>query len=244
MGFQRVVQNQPAPAVEGDFASNNPMASLVPPLQGAYVVGDANVRIGYFAWGSNTGKVYSTLAAATADGGPVIGFVARQPNIPAAMITAFLGEAIMTLQLGREVTLMSGGDFYAALPGATPSLAANVFALATTGAPSLVDDATTEPTGFRSMSTVPVNAVTAATSTIAVTTGILTIVTLNSGVVEVGQRVTGTGVPDGTYITRQLTGAVGAAGTYATNSINRAAVAAFAATLVQGNLAKIGKAAP
>lgn len=242
MGFQRTVKNQPAPAVEGDFASNNPIASLVPPIEGAYVVGDANVRIGYFAWGANDGKVYSTLAAATAAGGPIVGFVARQPNIPAAMITAFLGESIMTLQIGREVTLQSAGDYYAALPGATPS--AVIYALAATGQPVLVDGGGANPnTGFTSKSTVPVNAVTAATSTIAVTTGILTIVTLNSGVVEVGQRVTGAGVPAETYITRQLTGAAGAAGTYATNSINRAAVAAFAATMVQGNLAKISKAA-
>lgn len=244
MGFQRVVQNQPAPAVEGDFASNNPMASLVPPQQGAYVVGDANVRIGYFAWGANDGKVYSSLAAATAAGGPVIGFVARQPNIPAAMITAFLGEAIMTLQPGREVTLMSAGDFYASLPGAVPSAAANVFALATTGQPSLVDDATTEATGFRSVSTVPVNAVTNAATTIAANTGVMTVGAVASGVIEPGQRVTGVGVPDGTYIVRQLTGAVGGAGTYLTNSINRAAVAAFTATMVQGSLAKISKTVP
>lgn len=244
MGFQRVVNREPAPAVEGDFASNNPMASLVPPLPGAYVVGDANVRVGYFAWGSNTGKVYSSLAAATADGGPVIGFVARQPNIPAAMITAFLGEAVMTLQIGREVTLMSAGDFYAALPGAVPSAVANVFALATTGQPSLVDDATTEPTGFRAISTVPVNAVSDANTTIAANSGVMTLSAPASGVYEPGQRVTGVGVPAQTYIVRQLTGAVGLAGTYLTNSVNRAAVPAFTATMVQGNLAKISKAVP
>lgn len=243
MGFQRVIRNDPAPAVEGDFASNNPMASLVPPLPGAYVVGDANVRVGYFAWGSGTtGKVYSSLAAATADGGPIIGFVARQPNIPAAMITAFLGESIMTLQVGREVTLMSAGDFYANLPGATPN--AGVFALATTGAPSLIDDATTEPTGFASLNSARVDVVTAATSTIAANTGVLTVVTVSSGGnnIQVGDKVTGAGVPDETYVTRILTG-VGGAGTYQTNSINRAAVAAAAFTFHQGTLAKISKAA-
>jgi hypothetical protein len=245
MGFQRVVNNEPAPAVEGDFASNNPMSSLIPPVPGAFVVGDANVRIGYFAWGSNTGKVYSSLAAATADGGPVIGFVARQPNIPAAMITAFLGENIMTLQLGREVTLMSAGDFYANVPGATPSAVANIFALATTGAPSLVDDASTEPTGFRAISAARVDVVTAATSTIAVNTGILTVATVSSGGnnIQAGDKVTGTGVPAETYVVRQLTGTAGGAGTYQTNSINRAAVAAAAFTFHQGTLAKISKAA-
>jgi hypothetical protein len=64
-----------------------------------------------------------------------------------------------------------------------------------------------------------------------------------SGVIEAGQRVTGVGVPAETYILRQLTGAVGGAGTYQTNSYNRAAVAAFTATMVQGTLAKISKTA-
>jgi hypothetical protein len=241
MGFQRIVYDQPAPAVAGDFASNNPVASLVPPISGAYVVGDANVRVGYFAWGADDGKVYSSLAAATAAGHPQIGLVARQPNIPAAMITAFLGEAIMTLQVGREVTLMTAGDYWVDLPGADPTEA--VFALATTGQPSLVDDATTEPTGFAAASQAKVNAVTSNATTIAANTGVMTVAAVASGVIEVGQRVTGTGVPDGTFITRQLTGAAGGAGTYATNSLNRSAVPAFTATMVQGTLAKISKAA-
>jgi len=238
------VHREPAPAVEGDFASNNPWASLVPPIPGGYTVGDASVRVGYFAWGANDGKVYSSLAAATTAGGPIVGFVARQPNIPAAMITAFLGEAIMTLQVGREVTLMTGGDFYANVPGADPGEA--IFALATTGQPSLVDDASTEPTGFTARSTARVDVVTAATSTIAVTTGILTVATVSSGGnnIQVGDKVTGTGVPDETYVVRQLTGTTGGAGTYQTNSINRAAVAAAAFTFHQGTLAKIGKAVP
>lgn len=238
-GFQRRINVEPAPAVEGDFASMNPRKSLIPPLPGAYVVGDANVRVGYFAWGANDGKVYSSFAAANAVGGPIVGFVARQPNEPAAMITAFLGESIMTLQVGREVTLMNGGDFYVNLPGATPTAA--VFVLLTTGAPSLVDDATTDPTGFTSLSTAKVNAVSDATATIAVTTGILTLSAPASGVYEVGQRVTGVGVPAETYITRQLTGGAGGAGTYQTNSIQRAAVAAFTATMIQGTLCKITK---
>jgi hypothetical protein len=67
----------------------------------------------------------------------------------------------------------------------------------------------------------------------------MTVAVVASGVFEVGQRVTGTGVPSGVFITAQLTGVAGGAGTYQTNSYNRAAVAAFTATAVQGNLAKI-----
>lgn len=240
MGFQRKINREPAPAVAGDFASNNPRSNVNPPVDTGFVVaaGEA-VTIGYFAWGAATGLVYSALA--NAGSAPAIGFVARQPNEPSVLITAFLAEAKMTLNDGMPVTLLNSGDYWAYLPGAT--VGAAVFALATTGAPSLVDDGTTEPTGFVVASPAPVNAVTAGTTTIAVTTGIMTIATVSSGVVEVGQRVTGTGVPAETYITRQISGTPGGAGAYQTNSYNRAAVAAFAATMVQGGLVKIVRVA-
>lgn len=241
MGFQRVINRELAPAVAGDFASNNPRSSVIPPVEAGFVVAAAQaVTVGYFAWGSSAGLVYSTLAGAGAN--PALGFVARQPNEPSVLITAFLGEALMTLQVGLPATLQKSGDYWANLPGAT--IGATVYADATSGAPTLTSNTGANPdTGFLCESAVPVNAVTAATTTIAVTTGIMTIATIASGVVEVGQRVTGTGVPDGTYITRQLTGGAGAAGTYQTNSLNRAAVAAFTATMVQGGLAKIGRPA-
>ncbi len=239
MGFQKIVNQQPAPAVAGDFASNNPRTSLVPAVEAGLVAGDANVRVGYFAWAANDGKVYSSLAAATTAGGPTIGFVGRQPNIPSALITTFLAESIMTLQVGMPVTLQTSGDYWVDLAAIDPGDA--IFALATTGAPSLVDDSTTEPTGFAGASQSKVNAVTAATTTIAVTTGIMTIATMASGVVEAGQRVTGTGVPAGTKILYQISGTVGGAGAYQTNSYNRAAVAAFTATMIQGDLAIISK---
>lgn len=240
MGFQRVIREQPAPAVEGDFASNNPMRSIIPPVDTGFVVAAAqSVRVGYFAWGGADGKVYSSAAAAGA--GAQIGFVGRQANTPSVAITAFLGETRMTLEAGMPCTLLSAGDFWASLPGADPGDV--VFAVNTTGAPSLTDDASTDPTGFTCSSQAKVNAVTAATTTIAATTGIMTVATVASGVIEVGQRVTGTGVPAETYILSQLTGTPGGAGTYQTNSYNRAAVAAFTATMVQGSLAIISKLA-
>lgn len=238
-GFQKVINREPAPAVEGDFASSNPMASVLSAIEAGLVVAAAQaVRVGYFAWAGADGKVYSSAAAAGA--GAVIGFVARQPNEPSALITAFLGESIMTLQAGMPCTLMSAGDYWANLPGGDPGDV--VYADNTSGAPSLVDDSSTDPTGFAAASVAKVNAVTNAATTIALNTGIMTVAVVASGVLEAGQRVTGTGVPDQTYITRQLTGGAGGAGTYATNSIGRAAVAAFTATMVQGTLCKISKA--
>lgn len=239
-GFQRVVNQQPAPAVAGDFASNNPRSSIIPPVEAGFVVAAAQaVTIGYFAFGGANGQVYSSLAAAGA--GASVGFVCRQANIPSVLITSFLGENKMTLNDGLPCTLHASGDYWAPLVGG--AVGDPVFALEATGAPSLVDDATTIATGFKLASTAPVNAVTNGATTIAVTTGIMSVAVVASGVLEVGQKVTGVGVPAETYITKQLTGAAGAAGTYQTNSIGRAAVAAFAATMTQGGLAKISRVA-
>lgn len=240
MGFQRVINQQPAIAVEGDLASNNPMASVLPPVDSGFVVAPAqSVRVGYFAWGGADGRVYSSAAAAGP--GAKLGFVARQANIPSVVITQFLGESRMTLEQGMPCTLQSAGDYFASLPGADPGDA--VFAVNTTGQPSLVDDATTDPTGFVASSQAKVNAVTDAATTIALNTGVMTVAAVASGVIEAGQRVTGVGVPDETYIVRQLTGPAGGVGTYQTNSYLRAAVPAFTATMVQGSLAIISKPA-
>lgn len=73
--------------------------------------------------------------------------------------------------------------------------------------------------------------VASATGVIAVTTGILTISSHVSGTWEVGQIITGTGVPANTYITA-LIGGSGGNGTYQTNIIT--AVSSTAMTGVPG----------
>lgn len=242
MTFQRVINQQPAPAVAGDFASNNPRSSVIPPVDSGFVAaaGEA-VTVGYFAWGGSDGKVYSNKADLPA-GGSQLGFVARQPNEPSALITAFLGESVMTLQQGLPVTLLNSGDYWAPLKGGNPG--DTVYATAATGAPTTDAAAGANPdTGFKIVAPVPVDAVTDNATTIAANTGVMTVAAVASGVIVVGQRVTGVGVPDETFVTGQLTGAAGGAGTYQTNSVDRAAVAAFTATMVQGGLAKISRVA-
>lgn len=68
-----------------------------------------------------------------------------------------------------------------------------------------------------------------ATSSIAVTTGILTVGTVSSGTVSVGLYLTGTGVPAGTYIVSNISGA-GAGSTWNTNTTT-----AVASTTITGN---------
>jgi hypothetical protein len=237
-GFQQYVNQQPAPGVEGDFAGNNPKASLPPPVEGSLkVAAGQTLRVGYFGWAGINGLVYSSAAGAAAVGLAGVGFVARPPNEPSALITAFLGESVMTLQAGMPVTLLTAGDFWAAFAaGAAQNVA--VYATAATGAPTTTAGGNTATT-FKTASVAAANAVTDAATVIAADTGVMTVDAMASGTIVVGQRVTGTGVPANTYIQRQLTGTPGGAGTYQTNSLNRDAVAAFTATMIQGQLAKI-----
>lgn len=239
-GFQTSINADPAPAVAGDFGGNNVRASALPPVAGAFKVAPGqSVRVGYFAWGAADGLVYSSAAAAAAIAGGVVavGFVARQPNVPAAMITGFLAESIQTLQQGREVTLMTGGDYWAPFAAAAAANVA-VYATAADGAPTTTAGGNTA-TRFKTVQAVPAPGVSDATATIAVNTGLLTLSAPASGTYAIGGRVTGTGVPANTYIRSQVSGTPNGAGVYRTNSVNRAAVAAFTATISQGNLGKI-----
>lgn len=241
-GFQKVIYEQPAPATEGDFAGNNPRASLPSVIAGAFKVASGQtVRCGYFAWAAGDGLVYSSAAAAAAAPGGVvgIGFVSRPGNEPSVLITEFLGESRMTLEEGTPCTLMTAGDFWANFAaGAAANVA--VFATAADGAPTTTAGGNTA-TPFKTASVSRANVVTDAATTIAADTGVMTVAVIASGGnnIQVGDRVTGTGVPAFTIIERQLTGTPGGAGTYQTSSYNRAAVAAFTATMVQGKLAKI-----
>lgn len=95
-------------------------------------------------------------------------------------------------------------------------------------------------TGFTFQSSTTADAVSGADASIAAGTGVLTVGTVASGAIEVGQNVTGTGVPADLFVQAQLTGTAGGAGTYQLNTIGPA-VATFTATFSQGKLAKISR---
>lgn len=95
-------------------------------------------------------------------------------------------------------------------------------------------------TGYKFQSDTLPDAVTGANASIAAGTGVLTVGSVVSGVIEVGQNVSGTGVPSNLFITAQLSGTAGGAGTYQTNTIGPA-VATFTATLSQAKLVKISR---
>lgn len=102
MPFQSVINQYQAPAVEGDFASANPYASVVAG-EGALIAGTAGVTVGRFAW-----AVAGVVSNVQSSGAPT-GFVHRQMQ---AIITTWLGANTMLIPAGVNMALMSAGDFW------------------------------------------------------------------------------------------------------------------------------------
>ncbi len=106
MGFQRSVNSDPSPAVEGDFAGANPRSSMLAGA-GELVAGAVGVIVGRFAWA----LVASGLVSNAKPGGASrLGFVHRNQ---VSLITAWLGENTMTAPAGVPMTLHRSGDFWA-----------------------------------------------------------------------------------------------------------------------------------
>lgn len=123
MGFQSVVNQYPAPAVAGDFASANPRASVVS-YDGTLKSGSGGVTIGLFAWADASGNVTN------AGSGVPTGFVHRDLQ---GLNESLLSDATMLVPQGYAVTLHSAGDFWVKTStAATPGQ--KIFASNTTGA--------------------------------------------------------------------------------------------------------------
>lgn len=190
-GFQSNVNQYPAPAVEGDFASDNPWAS-VDAGQGAFVAGSSGVVVGRFGWAANDGTVSNTGT------GVPTGFVHRDLQ---ALNFNLLSQATMTIPEGYAVTLMSAGDFWARC-GSPATVGQKIFA-------SLADGTLLANTGGTTIGAASV------TGSIAATT--LTVTAVASGTLAAGMEISGTGVAAGTVITAILTG-TGGVGTYSVNN--------------------------
>jgi hypothetical protein len=233
MGFQTQVNINPAPAVAGDFASANPRASMLAG-PGGLVAGSntpvgqtqAGVIVGRFAW-TSAGSAINNMSGET-DGavyvnsngaGAPSGFIHREQQ---ALITVFLGQATQLVPVGLPVTVMNEGDFWAVnASNATSAIGQTIYAVNATGA---AWPGTTAPTDA-TLTTITVVANTLNASAVAVNAfssayivgTTLTITTVTTGGLYVGQAISGTNVAAGTVIVAQLTGTAGAAGTYQVN---------------------------
>ena len=213
MTFQTQVQNFQAPAVAGDFASENPRSTVIA-NGAALVAAAAGLVIGNFAWYDPLVQVASNTPGPGASTKPN-GFVARTPNM--GFITAYLGSAGMTVQGGYPVTLHSGGDFWAVNSGTAdvqPGMKA--FANLLDGTMTFAAAGTNATTGSGSASTIAAaTGVSSAASTISGTT--FTTGPSVTGTIYPGTVLTGTGVQTGTTVVKQLTGTTGGVGTYEVN---------------------------
>lgn len=120
-GFQRSINTQPAPGVEGDFCSANPWASELAG-EATFTADAAGVAVGRFA---RALVATGVVTNAKPGGASRLGFVARhQP----ALITAFLGQSNNLIPGGLEITMHDAGDFWARF-AAPATIGQKVFAL-------------------------------------------------------------------------------------------------------------------
>lgn len=188
-GFQRTVNTDPAPAIEGDFASANPRASMLTEAGKGLFAGSAGVIVGRFARALvSTGVVTNVNPG----GASRTGFVGRdQPSL----ITAWLGESTFTVPGGLEIVLHDDGDFWGRF-AAGAVVGQKVFASYADG--SLVAGTAGSPPQAAAF-----------TASIAGTT--MTVSAVASGALAVGDLVVGAAA--GTVITALGTGN-GGVGTY------------------------------
>lgn len=174
MGFQTTINQYLAPAVEGDFASANPRASVLPTAE-RIVAGAGGVTIGRFAWLSGNTAASSSATPVAPDG-----FVHRDMQ---ALNYALLSEATMGIPQGYGVTLHDQGDFWARSETAA-TRKQTVYADIHTGKAAAADAAPSTFVGTASFAT-----------------NVMTVVTTTSGSLKVGDVVDSASVAAGTYIT-------------------------------------------
>lgn len=197
MPFPSQVNVVPAVGVAGDFASNNPRMSVVNG-PGAFIAGAAGLAVGLFAWADAQNRTVSNFG-----GGAPTGFVHRAQQ---ALITQFLGEATQVIPQGLPVTLLSAGDVWVKNAGAgAVSIGQTAYANNSTGAVQFGSNWTgASVTG----------AIAANVFTGSIAGSVLTISAVTTGVLTVGQTISGTAVATGQQILSQLTGTPGGVGTY------------------------------
>jgi len=112
MTFQSNVNREPSPAVEGDFASDNPRQVMVAG-PGGLVTGALGVLLGRFAWADGNGVATN---AKPGSGVARLGFAAREGQ-GAAFITDWLGEASLRVPYGLGLVLHTKADFWMRFAG-------------------------------------------------------------------------------------------------------------------------------
>ena len=208
MGFQTAVNNSNPIGVEGDFASANPRASAHAG-EGGLVAGPEGVTVGRFAWIDADGvTVHNYGDGATAPDG----YIHREQQ---GLITTYLAESSNVIPGGFPITLLTAGDFLAQVRGNAATKGAAVYASYADGTPQIG----AAPAGASATGSI------GATFTATRNSASQLTVTAVTGLISIGDTISGTGVPAGTTIAGQVSGTTGGAGVYSTNVDTTAAAA-------------------
>lgn len=231
--FPNQVGVNPAPAVEGDFASANPR-SMVLAGPGGLVAGNNGLVIGRFAWLSYQGSDPDNAPTIAnnfpqAQLGNSIGPDGILPREMQALITTYLSAAGMTVPKGFQVALMNAGDIWVKNNGTvTATIGMKAYASFADGSVSFNNTGTP---GTASV-TGSIGPIATASYSGYMSAGLLTVTALASGTLYVGGTVGGTGgggIATGTQIVAQLSGTIGGVGVYATNTPEQSTTPAFTA---------------
>lgn len=212
-GFQTQVYTQPAAAVAGDRASQNPIFSYDAGPGG--LISGSSLFVGRFAWVTQPLDANGAPTVANSfGGGAPQGFLMRNQQ---GLNTTYLSDAGMQLAPGFQCALQIAGDFWAQNDGATEAQPGQkAFAYVANGKVAFAAAGTV----FGGASS---TAADVAASTFSVTGSIsgnvLTVTAVGSGTIVAGASISGTGIPTGPApkIVSQLTGTPGGVGTYALN---------------------------
>lgn len=209
-GFQTQAFNQPAMAVAGNFATQNPYFSLKAG-PGGLVAGPGGVSTGLFAWVTPPFDIDGGPTVAQNFGaGPVAGFVSNHQQ---ALNTTYLANAGQTIPVGFQMDIKSGGDFWVVNAGTTTAqIGQKAFAFLATGKVAFAAAGAVFGGASATGSTVTPETFSVTGS---LANNVLTVTNVGSGTVYPGSTISGTGIATGTQIQSQLTGTAGGVGTYA-----------------------------
>lgn len=206
-GWQTQVYGQPAAAIAGDRASQNPIFSYDAGPGG--LVAGTSLFVGRFAWVTSpldpngTPSIANSFGAGFPSGFLMNGQQGLQPT--------YLANAGMQVQPGYECALQISGDFWCVNDGATEALfgqkayanlADGKITFAAAGAPTQAASVT----GSVAASTFSVTG--------SIAGDVLSVSAVGSGTVVNGATISGTGIASGTQIVSQLSGTAGGIGTY------------------------------
>lgn len=198
-GFQTQVTNQPAPAVEGDFASQNPRWSVDFGPGGA-VAGPSGLLVGRACWAVPPDDANGAPAVLNSFGtGAITGIVAREQQ---GLITTYLSDATLVIPTGFQATAYSNVDIWVRNFGAAQALVGQK-AYATFANGRFTFGATGAPTGGGTSSASTI-AATTFSATASITNNIMTASAVGSGTIYPGSSISGTNVTSGSMVQAQL----------------------------------------